>query len=81
MKQTIKLLVNKKPSAFLRVMGAYLRRGIDIEHLLVEKDGEANFSTMTITMDCDDSKLEQMIKQLSRQIDVINVQRISGESH
>lgn len=81
MKQTIRLLVNKKPSVFARVMGVYLRRGIEIEHLLVERANKANLSTMTITMDCDDDKLRQMIQQLKRQIDVIHVQQISGESH
>lgn len=36
---------------------------------------------MTITMDCDTFKLEQMIRQLSKQIDVIAIQKLSGESH
>ncbi|MFD1425268.1 MULTISPECIES: acetolactate synthase small subunit [Laceyella] len=81
MKQTIKLRVNPKSSALARVVGMYVRRGIDIEHLLVEKEERSDFSTMTITMDCDTFKLEQMIRQLSKQIDVIAVQKLSGESH
>ena len=69
---TISILVRNKPGVLVRVALVFSRRGYNIESLVVSADvTNGEFSRMTITCSGDPETLEQIIKQLTKLIDVV----------
>lgn len=69
---TISLLVRDAPGVLVRVAMVFSRRGYNIESLVVSPSAEAGFSRMTVTCSGDGAILEQMIRQLSKLVDVVH---------
>jgi acetolactate synthase-1/3 small subunit len=69
---TISLYVHNKPGVLVRVALVFARRGYNIESLVVSPGAADDFSRMTITCSGDPETLEQIIKQLSKLIDVVH---------
>ena len=69
---TISLFVSDEPGVLVRVALVFSRRGYNIESLVVSPSARAGFSRMTITCSGDPSILEQMIKQLTKLVDVVH---------
>jgi acetolactate synthase-1/3 small subunit len=69
---TIALLVRNAPGVLVRVAIVFSRRGYNIESLVVSPGAHPGFSRMTVTCSGDSSILEQMIKQLTKLIDVVH---------
>ena len=67
----ISLLVHDVPGVLVRVALVFSRRGYNIESLVVSPARRPGFSRMTITSSGDTSTLEQMIKQLTKLVDVV----------
>jgi acetolactate synthase-1/3 small subunit len=69
--QTISLLMENKPGALLRVTGVLAARGYNIESLTVAKTLDPELSRMTIVVDVEDRLRTQVIKQMSKLINVL----------
>jgi acetolactate synthase-1/3 small subunit len=69
---TISLLVANKPGVLLRISLIFSRRGFNIESLVVSPTLDGRFSRMTITAQGNPAILEQIIKQASKLVDVVN---------
>jgi acetolactate synthase-1/3 small subunit len=69
---TISLLVRNAPGVLVRVSMVFSRRGYNIESLVVSPGAKSGFSRMTVTCSGDPSILEQMIKQLTKLVDVVH---------
>jgi acetolactate synthase-1/3 small subunit len=69
---TIALLVRNAPGVLVRVATVFSRRGYNIESLVVSPGARTGFSRMTVTCSGDPSILEQMIKQLTKLVDVVH---------
>ena len=69
---TIALLVRNAPGVLVRVSMVFSRRGYNIESLVVSPGARSGFSRMTVTCSGDPSILEQMIKQLTKLVDVVH---------
>jgi acetolactate synthase-1/3 small subunit len=69
---TIALLVRNAPGVLVRVAMVFSRRGYNIESLVVSPGARPGFSRMTVTCSGDPSILEQMIKQLTKLVDVVH---------
>ena len=80
MKHTISVIVENKPGVLHRVSGLFSRRGFNIESLAVGTTEKPDTSRMTIVAEGDDQTLEQIIKQLYKQIDVLKVFDLPQES-
>lgn len=76
---TISLLVHDKPGVLVRIALVFARRGYNIESLVVSPGARGGFSRMTITCSGDLASLEQIIKQLSKLIDVVHAIDHTGE--
>jgi acetolactate synthase I/III small subunit len=74
MRHTISILVENKFGVLTRVAGLFSGRGYNIDTLNVAPTNDDNTSRMTIVTHGDDATLEQIIKQLKKLIDVIDVQ-------
>lgn len=70
---TLSILVENKAGVLSRVSGLFSRRGFNIESLAVGPCEEPGMSRITIVAIADDDKVEQIMKQLNKLIDVIKV--------
>jgi acetolactate synthase-1/3 small subunit len=73
MKHTLSVLVENKPGVLTRVAGLFARRGFNIDSLVVAQTEDARVSRMTITVDEQDSPVEQVTKQLHKLINVLKI--------
>ena len=77
-KHTISVLVENKFGVLARVAGLFSGRGYNISSLTVHETEDPRFSKMTIVTTGDAAILEQIDKQLSKLIDVIRVENLTG---
>ena len=78
---TISILVRNKPGVLVRVALVFARRGYNIESLVVSTDvTNGEFSRMTITCSGDAGTLEQIIKQVTKLIDVVHAFDHTGQA-
>jgi acetolactate synthase-1/3 small subunit len=82
---TISILVRNKPGVLVRVALVFARRGYNIESLVVSPDVspdmmDGEFSRMTITCSGDPDTLEQIIKQVTKLIDVVHAIDHTGQA-
>lgn len=73
MKHTLSVLVENKPGVLTRVAGLFARRGFNIDSLVVAETENPAVSRMTITVDEQDQRVEQVTKQLHKLINVIKI--------
>ena len=79
MRHTISVLVENKFGVLTRVAGMFSGRGFNIDTLNVGPTHDPTTSRMTIVVRGDDTVLEQIIKQLNKLVDVIEVQDFRDE--
>jgi len=70
---TLSILVENRAGVLSRVTGLFSRRGFNIESLAVGPCEEPGMSRITIVVIGDDAKVEQVMKQLNKLIDIIKV--------
>src|SRR4029077_11558305 len=73
MRHTLSALVENKFGVLTRVAGLFSGRGYNIDTLNVAPTQDPNTSRMTIVTRGDDSTLEQIVKQLNKLVDVLDV--------
>jgi acetolactate synthase-1/3 small subunit len=78
-KHTITALVENQPGVLARVVGLISGRGYNIESLNVGPTQDPSVSRMTMEVPGDDRVLEQVTKQLNKQVDVIKVTDLTKE--
>jgi acetolactate synthase-1/3 small subunit len=79
MKHLLAVLVEDKPGVLTRVAGLFSRRGFNIENITVGETVLPGVSRMTITVEGDETVLEQVMKQLNKLINVIKISNLSHE--
>lgn len=71
----LELTVNNHPGVMSHICGLFSRRAYNVEGILCMPLGEdARYSRIWLRVD-EDARLEQLIKQLEKLIDVIEVRR------
>ncbi len=73
MGQVISLLVENKAGVLSRVVGLFSQRGYNIQSLNVAPALNAEVSRITLTTRTDKKGVEQVVKQLTKLIDVVKV--------
>ncbi len=79
MKHTISVLVDNEAGVLARISGLFSARGFNINSLSVGETEDPKVSRMTIVVAGDDRVLEQVVKQLNKQICVIKVVDLTQE--
>jgi len=69
---TLSVYVSNKPGVLARIAQVFARRGFNIESLVVSPAMDGKFSRMTIGLSGNPGMLEQIIRQVSKLIDVIS---------
>src|ERR1044071_6542269 len=73
MRHTISVLVENKFGVLTRIAGLFSGRGYNIDTLNVGPTHDPNTSRMTIVTRGDDATVEQIMKQLNKLIDILQV--------
>ncbi|MFZ2377271.1 MAG: acetolactate synthase small subunit [Methanothrix sp.] len=76
MKHIIAVIVENKSGVLTRIAGLFSRRSFNIDSLSVGATDNPDYSRMTISVHGDRDTLEQVIKQLSKLINVIRVSEL-----
>ena len=69
----LSVLVENKAGVLTRVAGLFARRGFNIHSLAVAPTDDERFSRISMVVDVESAPLEQMIKQLDKLINVIEI--------
>jgi acetolactate synthase-1/3 small subunit len=78
-KHTISVLVENQFGVLARVSGMFSARGYNINSLCVGETIDPSISRMTVVVKGDDKVLQQIIKQLNKLVDVIEVIDLTQE--
>lgn len=81
MRRVIAVLLENEPGALSRVVGLFAQRNYNIESLTVAPTEDETLSRLTLTTSGDDSKIEQIIKQLNKLIEVVKVLDLYDSAH
>ena len=73
---TIAFLVENKPGVLFNVANMFRRRDFNIESISVGALEEPDLARMTVTVDADARILNQIVEQLGKMVDVVNVKRL-----
>jgi len=77
----ISLLVENEFGSLSRIAGLFSARGYNIHCLNVAPTEDESISRMTLVTICNDQKINQLMKQLDKLVDVINVKDLTEETH
>lgn len=78
--KVIAALVENKPGVLHSVANMFRRRDFNIESITVGGTEQEDLSRMTITVNGDEKTLEQVVKQMSKLIDVVKVSKLEPEN-
>lgn len=81
MRHIISVLMENEPGALSRVVGLFSQRGYNIESLTVAPTQDNTLSRLTLTTFGDNSKIEQITKQLNKLIDVVKLVDLTEGAH
>jgi acetolactate synthase-1/3 small subunit len=75
----VSALVENKPGVLARVSGLFARRGFNIFSLAVAPTDDPRLSRITIVVDVESAPLEQIVKQLDKLINVVQIDELAPE--
>nr|YP_009391412.1 acetohydroxyacid synthetase small subunit [Platysiphonia delicata]ARW59556.1 acetohydroxyacid synthetase small subunit [Platysiphonia delicata] len=78
MKHTLTVLVQNESGVLSRISGLFARRGFNISSLAVGSTEKHGVSRITISVEGDNRTIEQLVKQLYKLINVLQVQNITN---
>ncbi len=73
-KHILSALVQNQPGVLSKISGLFSRRGFNIESLAVGTCEKPDYSRMTIIVNGDEYTVDQVFKQLSKLIEVIEIE-------
>ena len=81
MRHIISVLVENQFGVLARVSGLFSARGYNIDSLCVGETDDPAISRMTVVVRGDDRVLEQIVNQLNKLVETIEVTDLTGEDH
>ena len=77
----ISLLVENEFGSLSRIAGLFSARGYNIDCLNVAPTNDESISRMTLVTLCNDQKINKLMKQLDKLVDVVSVKDLTEETH
>src|SRR4030065_910153 len=74
--KVISVLVENKPGVLHSIANLFRRRNFNIESITVGPTQQPNLARMTITVNGDEKTIDQVVKQVAKQIDVLKVSEL-----
>lgn len=81
MRHIISVLVENHFGVLARISGLFSARGYNIDSLCVAETDDPAVSRMTVVVQGDERVLEQIVKQLNKLVETIEVRDLTGEDH
>lgn len=81
MLHTISILVDNHFGVLARISGLFSARGYNIDSLCVGITQDPSVSRMTVVVEGDEGVLSQIVNQLNKLVEVIEVADLTSESH
>ncbi len=81
MRRIIAMLMENESGALSRVSGLFSARAYNIESLTVAATEDPTLSRLTLVTLGDDEKIEQILKQINKLVDVVKVVDLSASAH
>ena len=75
---TLVVLVENKSGVLARIAGLFSRRGFNIESLAVAPTDDERFSRITIVVDVTSTSIDQVVKQLDKLINVVDIRHLDS---
>ena len=79
-RHVVSALVENRSGTLSRVSGLFSRRGFNIDGITAGETEDPSVTRMTIAVSGDDAELEQIVKQLSKLVDVVSVREFDSDS-
>ncbi len=79
-KRVFSLLVDNTSGVLSRVAGLFSRRGYNIDSLTVGETADPRYSRMTVVARGDELILDQIVKQLRKLIDVVDIKVLDDDN-
>ena len=79
-RRVLSLLVDNTSGVLSRVAGLFSRRGYNIDSLTVGETADPRYSRMTVVARGDEQILDQIVKQLAKLIDVVDIKVLEDEN-
>ena len=76
---TLVVTVENKFGVLARVAGLFARRGFNIDSLAVAPTDDEDLSRITVVVDVESAPLEQVVKQLDKLINVVEIRELHPE--
>jgi len=73
MQHTLSILLQNESGALVRVAGLFAARGYNIDTLTVAATHDPAVSRLTLSLQCDDAALGQILQQTRKLVDVLQV--------
>jgi acetolactate synthase-1/3 small subunit len=77
MQHTISVLTEDHPGVLSRLAGLVARRGYNVNSLSVGKTDKKGFSRFTLVVTGDDEAVNQIVKQLEKLVETVDVRKLS----
>ncbi|MEC9205609.1 MAG: acetolactate synthase small subunit [Pseudomonadota bacterium] len=77
----ISLLVENEFGSLSRIAGLFSARGYNIHCLNVAPTKDESISRMTLVTFCNEQKIQKLMRQLDKLVDVVNVKDLTEETH
>jgi acetolactate synthase-1/3 small subunit len=74
------LKVENRAGVLVRIAGLFARRGFNIVSLVVAPTGDERFSRVSIVVDVESVPLQQILDQLSKLVNVVEIREIAPEA-
>ena len=81
MRHTLSIVVENRVGELSRIVGLFSARGFNIESLTVAEGLDHDISRVTLVTTGDDRTVEQITRQLDKQIRVLNVEDMTALKH
>jgi acetolactate synthase-1/3 small subunit len=77
---TLVVRVENKAGVLARIAGLFSRRGFNIESLAVAPTDDDRFSRITIVVDVTEATSDQVVKQLDKLVNVVEIRELDSET-
>ena len=77
MKYVLSILMENRPGVLRRISGLFGRRGYNIDSIVASATENENITNMTVVVDGDEHILEQVIKQLLKLQEILEVENVT----
>ncbi|MBR2778858.1 MAG: acetolactate synthase small subunit [Firmicutes bacterium] len=77
MQYVLSALMENRPGVLRRLSGLFGRRGYNIDSIVASATEKEELTRMTITIDCDEYLIDQVVKQVSKLQEIIEVENVT----